>query len=264
MLQQCTGIWGEHLDSESSRFKGPEDNFSRSESILTDGDRRGKTDAKGQNRMKHRNPGLTDRIPVSVLVYILAGLFVVLALVLISGIGTDTGNDRTMMQIVREKKVAPCTLSTINDFFEDYYTAMSSGDTSVIESSYDDPSRAGYSVQISEIIDSYSDIEVYITTGLNDGEAAAFVVNNINFVNIDDPAPSVDSFYLSVSEDGTDIKIMTAMYESEDINEFLTLLAMRDPVRSVLQTTEDTLYGILESNEDLRNLYVVMNSYTTS
>ncbi len=253
------------MDSESNQFERPEDNFSRADIIFKDDDSQDKADAaKGQNKMKRKNPGLTGRIPVFVLVFILAGLFVVLALILVSGAGTNTGNDRTMMQIVRGKKVAACNLSTINDFFDDYYAAMSSGDTSVIESSYDDPSRAGYSVQISEIIDSYSDIEVYVTTGLNDGEIAAFVVNNINFVNISDPAPSVDSFYLSVSEDGTEIKIMAEMYVSEDINEFLTLLAMRNPIRSVLQATEDTLYGILESNEDLRNLYVVMNSYTTS
>ena len=52
------------------------------------------------------------------------------------------------------------------------------------------------------------------------------------------------------------------MYSDEEINNFLTLISLREPVRSLLSSTEDSLYGILEKNSELRNLYVIMSTMT--
>ena len=175
---------------------------------------------------------------------------------------SSLSREQQLMEMVRSKNVIPCHISSINNFFFVYYGALASGDTSVLEDSYDNPKEAGISANISTMVNRISDIKVYVTPGLKKNEIAAFVKYNIYFKNISASAPSVDSFYISMNTSDSSIKIMTKMYTDSDVNELLSLISLREPIRSLLSDTENELNNILNTNTDLRNLYVVMSSMT--
>ena len=201
---------------------------------------------------------------VPFLCVILGILIVILVYALVSGAGVDNTDDRTMMERVRSKDVIECNISSINNFFYAYYSALASGEETVLNDSYDNPKEANIPTDLSTIVDKISNIKVYVTPGINQNEVAAFVSYDIYFDNISASAPSVDSYYLYVDSDAGTIKIMTDMYKDEDINSMLTLISYRNPIRTLLADTEADLYDILNENPDLRNLYVVMSSMTSN
>ena len=227
----------------------------------------------GKNRTVSNVSGIKDRFDswmtssraIPVLSIALAVLVVILAIVLLLGGGVEPAaksDQRALMDKVRSKNVIKCHINSVNEMFETYYSALSVGDSQILDTLYDEPSKARYSISVSEIVDRYGEITVYVTPGLADNEMAAFVYNNIYFNNIKEAAPSVDSYYIKVDEENKKVQIITKMYSDEEINNFLTLISLREPVRSLLSSTEDSLYGILEKNSELRNLYVIMSTMT--
>ena len=200
---------------------------------------------------------------IPILICALSVLIVVLIFVLLLGAGAE---EETMtkyqkwMQQLRTKDIAVCQIDTINDFFDEYYYAMSEGNTTALEGMYDDPEGADITTELSAIVESYSDITVYVTPGINSGEVLAFVSYDINFVNIESAAPAVDSFYIMMDEEQNSIYILTAMYTDTDINTFMYLASYREPIRSLLTDTESELNSILEADSELRNIYIIMNA----
>ena len=202
-------------------------------------------------------------IPILVILLIIA--VAVIAVIFFATRDTkQAASMEELMQKVRSKDVVVCRIDSVNDFFEDYYDAVAAGDEEALTALFDDPEKAKYSVDISEIISRYDSMKVYITPGMEPGEAAAFVYTEIYFSGVDVPAPSVESFYLLLDEKNNAVKIMTKQYSDESVNNFLTLVSMREPVRSLMSSTEDSLYGVLEENDELRNLYIIMSSMTGS
>ncbi|MCF0141947.1 MAG: hypothetical protein HUJ75_01070 [Parasporobacterium sp.] len=199
-----------------------------------------------------------------VLLAALAVLVTVLIAVLILGVGVKEAPGRSdnqkLMDQVRSKNVVKCHIDSINEFFDTYYRALSSGNTTVLEGLYDDPEHASISAEVAGIVDHYSDLTVYVTPGLEQNDVIAYVYNNIHFNNILQSAPAVDSFYLHLDPETNQIKIKSAMYTDPKINKMMLLVSYREPVRSLLQGTKDSLYGALENNVDLRNLYIIMSS----
>ena len=204
---------------------------------------------------------------VPILFGILAVLVIALAasMILGAGIEKDVSRDpQNLMRLARRKDVVECNVDSINTFFEDFYSAQAEGNTSVMEGMYDDPSKANISTALSTIIDSYSDLEVYVTPGLSQNEVVCFVYNLIHFNNITTAAPSVDSFYIRMDTENNRIQILTSMYSDNSVRNYMKLISLRNPIRSILTAAQDGLYGALESNTDLRNLYVVMSSMTNA
>ena len=194
-------------------------------------------------------------------------LVLVLAAALILGAGTEkdySTDPQHLMARARSKEVVKCGIESINTFFEDYYFAQSEGNTTDMEAMYDHPEKTKITAQLSTIIESYSDIEVYVTPGIRQGEVVCFVYNSIHFNNIDTPAPSVDSFYIYMDAENNRVQILTSMYTDEAVRNYMKLISYRNPIRSLLTSVQDGLYGALESNTDLRNLYVVMSSMTNN
>ena len=200
---------------------------------------------------------------VPVLVCILAVLIVLLIFVLLLGGGqessTVTEYQEWMIQL-RNKDIAECPYDCINDFFDEYYTALCEGDTTTLETLVDDAESSNITTELSSIVESYSNITVYVTPGINDDEVLAFVAYDINFVNIESEAPAVDSFYIKTDTETNSIYIMTEMYTDADINAFMYLASYREPIRSLLTDTEEELNSILESDSELRNIYIIMNA----
>lgn len=200
---------------------------------------------------------------VPILVCALAVLVVILVFVLLLGGGQDTVSltkYQLWMEQLRTKDIAKCQYEPINDFFDEYYQALSDGDTTALEAMVDDSEQAGITTELSSIVESYSDITVYITPGINTGEVLCFVAYSINFINIESAAPAVDSFYLKMDSETGTIYIMTAMYTDADINTFMYLASYREPVKSLLTDTESQLNSVLEDDSELRNIYIIMNA----
>lgn len=202
---------------------------------------------------------------VPVLITALAVLIVILIFTLLMGGGVQQ-NTLTKYQVwmnqLREKDIEQCQVENINTFFDKYYQALSVGDTTTLETMFDDSQKANITTELSSIVDHYSDLTVYVTPGINEGEVLAFVKNNIYFVNIDQATPSVDSFYIKMDEETDSIYILTDMYTDADINTFMYLATYREPIRSLLSQTEAELNTILEGNSELRNIYIIMSAMT--
>ena len=200
---------------------------------------------------------------VPILVCVLAVLIVLLIFVLLLGGGKDssavTKYQQWMIQL-KNKDIAECPYDCINDFFDEYYTALCEGDTTTLEALVDDTESSNITTELSSIVESYSNITVYVTPGINEDEVLAFVAYDINFVNIESEAPAVDSFYIKTDTETNSIYIMTEMYTDADINAFMYLASYREPIRSLLSDTEEELNSILESDSELRNIYIIMNA----
>ncbi len=202
------------------------------------------------------------------LVWIAAiAVIIVIAVVLIASLArpqskSSLTREQELMEMVRSKNVIRSYVPSINNFFVMYYNALATGDTSILEDSFDDPRKANISADISSVVNRISDVQVYITPGIKKDEVVAFVRYNIYFKNISLFAPAVDSFYIRMNTGDSSIRILTKMYTDKDINTYMTLESYREPLRSIIADTEADLYVALNNNPELRNLYVIMSSMT--
>ncbi|MBO4834592.1 MAG: hypothetical protein J5483_00620 [Lachnospiraceae bacterium] len=198
-------------------------------------------------------------------------IFAVIAALIVAGVAVGIilclqrekqGDSRNYMDQLRNQEIAVTEEESINAFFRTYYDAMSAGDTTALESMFDDPSKANVSAAISTIVESYENLQVYSTEGLEENEVAVFVSNEVKFHNINTTAPSVDCYYLTRDPaDGT-YKICADMYEDTNIIRFLRLASYLQPIRTLMEDSDARLESALNADKDLKNLYIVMQSMT--
>ncbi len=173
----------------------------------------------------------------------------------------SNGYSRNFMDQLRMQEIRLVEDEPANAFFRQYYDAMSAGDTTILEGMFDNPAKADVSAGVSTIVESYDNLAVYMTEGLEDNEYVAFVYNDVKFNNINTLAPSVDCFYLVMGEDGM-YKICWDMYQNVDKIRFLRLASYMMPIRQLLSDSDAALQNALNRDKDLKNLYIVMQSMT--
>ena len=171
------------------------------------------------------------------------------------------GYSRNFMDQLRMQEIRLVEDEPANAFFRQYYDAMSAGDTTILEGMYDNPAKADVSAGVSTIVESYDNLAVYMTGGLEENEFVAFVYNDVKFNNINTLAPSVDCFYLVMGEDGI-YKICWDMYQNVDKIRFSRLASYMMPIRQLLADSDAALQNALSRDKDLKNLYIVMQSMT--
>lgn len=176
--------------------------------------------------------------------------------------GKEKKDDKNFMDQLRTQEITVCEIEPVNQFFNDYYTYLSAGNTTEMEKMFDNPEKASVSAGVSTIVEKYSDLQTYITKGIKENEYAVFVCNNVKFNNINTTAPSVDCFYITYSPESGSVKIDTKMYTDPDVVRFLTLVSYMEPIRSKLKETDEALNLALNSDKELKNLYIVMQSMT--
>ena len=203
------------------------------------------------------------KLVVSILITAILIVIVLIALIVVPSNNTAVENNNYMDQI-RNQEIKVNDVDAIDDFFTNYYTALSSGNTTALESMFDDPTKVQITTEISTIVNKYDNIQVYVTPGINEGDIVAFVYNDIHFANIDAIAPSVDSFYLVYNEDEAALKICADMYTDQQILKYMNLVSYRDPIRTLLSDTNNSLSEALAGNKDLNNLYILMQSMAES
>ena len=173
----------------------------------------------------------------------------------------NSGYSRNFMDQLRTQEIRLVEEEPANAFFRQYYDAMSAGDTTILEGMFDNPAKADVSAGVSTIVESYDNLAVYMTEGLEDNEYVAFVYNDVKFNNINTLAPSVDCFYLVMGEDGM-YKICWDTYQNVDKIRFLRLASYMMPIRQLLSDSDAALQNALNRDKDLKNLYIVMQSMT--
>ena len=172
----------------------------------------------------------------------------------------ETPDTSDYMDRIRNQEIRINDVTAVDAFFTAYYTALSSGNTTALETMYDDPSQVNITTEISTIVNQYDNFTVYVTRGIDENEYIAFVYNDIHFANIEATAPSVDSFYLRYDPEAAALKICSDMYTNPDKLKFMNLVSYRDPIRQLLADTNEKLSDALASNTDLNNLYIIMQS----
>ena len=186
---------------------------------------------------------------------------VITGLVVLANKEKKSGHSRNFMDQLRMQEIRLVEDAPANAFFFFFYDAMSAGDTTVLEGLFDDPDKANVSAGVSTIVESYENLAVYMTEGIDENEFIAFVYNDVKFNNINTLAPSVDCFYLVMGEDGI-YRICWDMYQNEDKIRFLRLASYMMPVRQLLSDSDAALQSALNRDKDLKNLYIVMQSMT--
>ena len=207
----------------------------------------------------------TGKKPVLKIILGIIALLIVAAviagIVIYAGKDKKSSHSRNYMDQLRMQEIRLCEDDPFNTFFRSYYYALSVGDTTILEGMFDDPSKADVSAGVSTIVESYENLSVYITEGINENEYAAFVYNDVKFNNIGTLAPSVDCYYLEMEEDGG-VKICWDMYQNEEKIRFLRLASYMMPIRQLLADSDAALQNALNQDKDLKNLYIVMQSMT--
>ena len=186
---------------------------------------------------------------------------VVTGIVVLSRKEDNSGYSRNFMDQLRMQEIRLVEDEPANAFFRQYYDAMCAGDTTVLEGMYDDPAKADVSAGVSTIVESYNNLAVYMTGGLEKNEFVAFVYNDVKFNNINTLAPSVDCFYLVMGDDGV-YKICWDMNQNVDKIRFCRLASYMMPIRQLLSDSDAALQSALSQDKDLKNLYIVMQSMT--
>ncbi len=176
--------------------------------------------------------------------------------------GKENKSEKNFMDQLRTQEIVACEIEPVNQFFNDYYTSLSAGNTTDLENMFDEPEKANVSAGVSTIVEQYSDLQVYVTGGIEANEYAVFVSNNVKFNNIKTTAPSIDCFYITYMEEDGSVKIDADMYTDPEIIRFLTLASYMEPMRSMLTDTDKALTKALNSDKELKNLYIVMQSMT--
>lgn len=186
---------------------------------------------------------------------------VVIGIIVFAKKEDHSGYSRNFMDQLRMQEIRRVEEEPVNTFFRQYYDAMSAGDTTILEGMFDQPDKANVSAGVSTIVETYDNLAVYLTEGLEENEFAVFVYNDVKFNNINTLAPSVDCFYLSKDEDGA-YKICWDMYQNADKIRFLRLASYMMPIRQILTDADAALQSALNRDKDLKNLYIVMQSMT--
>lgn len=226
--------------------------------------------AKKKSKAKEEGSGnafskfLKNHKPLAAIILLLL-LIIIVVVVLVAGGGAKKSARRgSFMDQIRNQEIKENDVAAINDFFVNYYTALSSGNTTDLEAMFDDPSKANITTEISTIVSQYDNFKVYVTPGIEENDIVAFVSYDIHFDNIEATAPSVDSFYLKYDSEQAALKICADMYTDQEILRFMNLVSYREPIRSLLTDTNNRLSDALAGNKDLNNLYILMQSLTES
>lgn len=227
-----------------------------------------KTEKKSKTQAKKSENAFTKFIknhkPLAALILLLL-LIIIIVVVLVAGGGAKKSARRgSFMDQIRNQEIKENDVAAIDDFFVNYYTAVSSGNTTDLEAMFDDPSKANITTEVSTIVSQYDNFKVYVTPGIEENDIVAFVSYDIHFDNIEATAPSVDSFYLKYDSEQAALKICSDMYTDQEILKFMNLVSYREPIRSLLTDTNNRLSDALAGNKDLNNLYILMQSITES
>lgn len=138
-----------------------------------------------------------------------AGLFIVLAIVLVKGSISGTMDVADSEAVVAETETqedyAKDAYPAINELISGYYTAYANGDTKTLETLAEPISDAekSFITVFSQYVDNYENISCYTKQGLDQASYIVSVSLELKFKDVETTAPGLDFFYIQTKEDGS-------------------------------------------------------------
>ncbi|MDE5910138.1 MAG: SH3 domain-containing protein [Lachnospiraceae bacterium] len=92
----------------------------------------------------------------------------------------------------------------INNLIRTYYDAQASGDIGTISSmnAYLNEIETIRVEELSKYIESYPVLDVYTKPGLTENTYVAYVYSEVQFADVDDPLPGMQTYYIGMGEEG--------------------------------------------------------------
>ncbi len=145
-------------------------------------------------------------------------------------------------------KDADAKLTTL---IEDYYTALGNKDIDGIKAVVDGLDAAEEAkITGDEYIASYSDVEVYSESGLEEGTYVVYAVYTYRFNGIDADVPGLSQLYVKSDEDG---ELYIAAQEQDEATEtFLNENMNQSDVKALIEQVRTNYNSALADNEELQ------------
>lgn len=147
-----------------------------------------------------------------------AGLFIVLVIVLVKGLGgADTGNANDEIvqtevteavapetEVIAEEAFEENTHPEVNELITKYYKAYAKGNTKKLAKLADPITDAekSYIEVFSQFIEGYQNISCYTKKGMEEGSYIVSAYVDLKFKDIETTAPGLETFYVRTNEKG--------------------------------------------------------------
>ncbi len=147
-----------------------------------------------------------------------AGLFIVLVIVLVKGLGgADTGNANDEIvqtevteavapetEVIAEEAFEENTHPEVNELITKYYKAYAKGNTKKLAKLADPitESEKSYIEVFSQFIEGYQNISCYTKKGMEEGSYIVSAYVDLKFKDIETTAPGLETFYVRTNEKG--------------------------------------------------------------
>lgn len=196
---------------------------------------------------------------ICVIVFVIAVIIVLLVTIpkeKSNEAAVETTETRDLTKSASDVEITECSDPGIINLFKQYYKALASGDSNTIESLYDNSGSISDASSLSDVVEEYTNLRVYEAEGLTSDEKAIFVYYEVKFFDVDEAAPGVNSYYITTS--GSEPKLMVEMYTDSDIVNYLYDLSENEPVKSLMDSTDDWLETALSKDSVLNEVYNTM------
>lgn len=163
------------------------------------------------------------------------------------------GEDKQTAENSLEKDSVP----EVTKLIEDYYEALGNKDVSELKKLVDnlDPAEET-KIANTKYIESYEDVEVYTTKGLEDGTYVVFASFAYKCADVDTPAPALSQLYVITDEEGG-LKISADAVNDSEIQDYVNtvmdeaaVVQLRNNVQAAYdqaQASDPDLKAFLES-----------------
>ena len=185
-------------------------------------------------------------------------IVIVIVIILLIGKPGDKGNENdknALVNKITKKNIENIEVkqdadSEISTLINEYYSALLAADREKLSTLiYDAADDDKYVEQ--KIIEAYNNVSVYTVKGLKDNAYVVFAYWESKFINIETPAPGIETFY--VVKDGDKYLIDTKLSDEEKA--YIQAVSDKEEVKTLFDETNDKLMNAVESDTNLKALY---------
>ena len=225
---------------------------------------RKKTNSNGNRKQVRKAPKKREGFSLRPVSFVMLAFVVIIIIVLLIVIPSYDGTSKISAQSEASSEVTDpenaeiteCSDSEIINLFKTYYKALSDGDSEKIKSLYDEAGDISDASSLSDVVEEYQNLRIYEAPGLNENEKAIFVYYEVKFFDVDEAAPGVDSYYITTASG--EPKLMLEMYTNSEIVNYLYALSDKEPIKSLMDSTNDWLKTSLSEDSVLNEVYNTM------
>ncbi len=174
--------------------------------------------------------------------------------------GQQVSPDATIEVVENNNNLELNKYPEVNELIESYRRAFLSGDTELLKKVYnsDQDINAEILTATSQIIESYENTQYYTKRGINSGEYAVFVYDELKLSGIDTLAPNLSVFYVKPADNGSlyiyrgNYNAATGTYVYEDeVQNYINDLYKDADVSELIATVNTRMDSACANDSDL-------------